>query len=151
MLSVTIPASVAVQLVRDAIPDKHGEIRRLLEQIPPESRIWDLQAGGAIDKAARQLWALLIGIKGLGRTKTSKLLAVKRPHLLPIYDRYVGAALLSNKSKDDWVAWSEHLSGDDGQKLRTACEQLRKKADAPENVSVLRILDIVIWMRESQS
>ncbi|MBV9254163.1 MAG: hypothetical protein JO246_09190 [Frankiaceae bacterium] len=83
----------------------------------------------------------------MGRTKTSKLLAAKRPHLLPVFDQYVGDTLLNHKSDSDWELWRSRFEGGRGDDLRKAVQNIRDEADVPREVSTLRVLDIAIWMR----
>ncbi len=90
MLSVNIPAQAAIRLLsRDA-----NEITALLHHIPVDVDIItidpnDLVRGGP----ASLLWQLLRrGNDGLGRTRTSKLIAAKRPRLIPIWDSFVEQA-----------------------------------------------------------
>ena len=64
---------------------KHGLVEpdRILEP-------YDL----ASNEAALALWRLLSDRRQLGPTCVSKLLAAKRPHLVPIFDSFVADALL---------------------------------------------------------
>jgi hypothetical protein len=87
---------------------------------------------------------------GMGRTKTSKLLAAKRPHLLPVWDSVVAEALLGPKPTSTawWALWQERLRGGDGDELRHKVDALIKNVPEARHLSVLRTVDIVIWMRD---
>lgn len=143
MLSVTVPAEAAIWLTGDP----KGEIEELLGKIPADAHIWDADANMTAGGDGWKLWDLLRAQPGLGRTITSKLLAAKRPHLFPIYDSHVGAALLADQSQSDWAAWRERFTREDAADRVAECEKLRTKAGLDPSVSVLRTLDVGIWMR----
>jgi len=147
-LSVQIPSNAAIRLIDDEIADAEGELGVLLSRIPEDAAVWDKVDYLAGD-VARQLWSLIRGLPELGRTKTSKLLAAKRPFLFPIYDRYVGNALLANQETDDWPLWRERFAGVSGQELIRSCDSVRREAGLPDGISALRILDVSIWMMET--
>ncbi|HSH59276.1 MAG TPA: DUF6308 family protein [Acidimicrobiales bacterium] len=87
-LSVKVPAHVTIWLLGDGAE----RVRALREQIPVDQAIWDVDADLGPDGPAEELWQALRKAtwaghsKRMGFTKTSKLLAAKRPHLIPIYD-----------------------------------------------------------------
>lgn len=124
-----------------------GEANELLldESLPTDVPLW-----GEVDVAkgspAWRLWDLLTGIPDVGPTRASKLLARKRPHLLPILDSVIKEHL-DLKSGDSWALLKQVL----------ADEEIRLQLDslAPANVSArpstLRLLDVVTWMRFSES
>lgn len=124
----------------------------MLASIPPEQTIWDPEVDLSHDGPAWRLWdAVRAGgwpdhRGGMGPTKTSKLLAAKRPHLIPIQDRVVTTALYGrNRPVGYWRAWRERLSGPAGEDLRNSAERLRDAVPAAAGLSVLRVLDIAIW------
>jgi len=122
-----------------------AEISDLLSMIPNGVPIWE-NVRLDLSSKAWELWTVLDAQYKVGATITSKLLAAKRPHLLPIWDQYVVDGVQPKKN-EYWVGWQEALSGESGAELRAVCEAIRQEADAPDCLSVLRILDIVIWMR----
>lgn len=143
MLSVKVRAQAALRLMgRDA-----SEISRLLAQIPADLDIVDaeptLLRG---DSPAGQLWALLRGGRdGLGRTTTSKLLAVKRPRLLPIWDSFVEEAT-GLDTNGNWEKFRYVLTDDD-RAVWDWLSGLRAEVPAvPAMVSELRLLDVLLWM-----
>ena len=140
-LGVTVPVRAADWILGKG----SAEISGLLSEIPDGVPIWqgvDLSPSSK----AWELWALLDGQPDVGATITSKLLAAKRPHLLPIWDQYVVDGIQPKKN-EYWAGWQEALSGESGAKLRAACEAIRREAHAPAHLTVLRTLDIAIWMR----
>jgi hypothetical protein len=121
------------------------DVESLLAAIPTAADLWTDPELLDDDSHANRLWALVRSHDGVGRTITSKLLAAKRPHLIPIYDHHVQVALgfdsqwpfVQAAARDPEVA---HLLGD-------ICNA-RTAAGVPIEVSVLRIIDVVIWMRQ---
>ena len=83
----------------------------------------------------------------MGRTIRSKLMAAKRRHLIPVFDQYVGAALLGHAHDDWWEGWQRAMTGANGENLRAMVGEVRQEAGVPRSVPALRVLDVVIWMR----
>ena len=143
MLSVNVPAQAAVRLLgRDS-----AVVNGLLSQIPADLDIVDappLMLSG--DSPAGQLWDVLRkGRDGLGPTTTSKLLAAKRPRLLPIWDSFVeqttGLSTIGYWSKFQYVLNDDHrLVWDWLGELRSCAPNVSN------SISELRILDVLLWM-----
>lgn len=143
MLSVNVPGEAALRLLG---PDS-SNINRLLSQIPVDLDIVDADPsslGG--ESPAAQLWSVLRqGRDGVGRTTTSKLLAAKRPRLLPIWDSFVEIATGLDTS-DNWRKFQYVLVEDD-RRLWKWLQSLRSEVKTlPPTVSELRILDVLLWM-----
>ena len=143
MLSVTVPAEAALRLMGRAA----AEISRRLAEIPVDVDIID--ADPAVlsgDSPAGQLWDLLRGGRdGLGPTTTSKLLAAKRPRLLPIWDSFVQEAT----GLDTVGYWEKfrYVLTDDDRGVWNWLGDLRAEVPAlPATVSQLRMLDLLLWM-----
>jgi Family of unknown function (DUF6308) len=79
---------------------------------------------------------------GIQWVTAGKLLARKRPRLIPVYDDVVRLALGAPGSY--WTSLWEAFR--DGDRLRIPLEEIRSAADV-EWMSLLRVLDVVIWMR----
>lgn len=147
MLSVAIPAQAAIRILG---PDA-GEIADLLRQIPTEIDITDvnpdqLVAGGPASK----LWLVLRrGTDGMGRTRTSKLIAAKRPRLIPIWDSYVERAVGLNTT-DYWRQFQAVLMADDYAIWSWLSEIRAIVPRLPAEVANLRILDVLLWMTIDQ-
>jgi Family of unknown function (DUF6308) len=142
-LSVNVPAKAAIRLLdRDA-----AVIRELLRQIPDDLDIVDADPRllGS-DSPAGQLWDVLRrGRDGLGPTTTSKLLAAKRPRLLPIWDSFVQQAT-GLGTLDYWSEFRFVLT-EDQRLLWNWLVELRSLAtNMPVSVSELRMLDVLLWM-----
>jgi hypothetical protein len=141
MLSVTVPARASLALLGGAAND-------LLESIPSNATVWSNPELLDRGSDAWTLWNLVNSYNDIGRTKTSKILAAKRPGLVPVYDQYVAAAL--GFGKNYWAFWQDvaseatHVGGGD---LPVLVDRARSDAGVPEHVSALRIIDAVVWMR----
>lgn len=82
-------------------------------------------------------------VPDVGHARRSKLLARKRPHLVPIRDQHVLTAFIGEPSGPLTEPLREELNTD-----ARICErlgELRANADAP-NISDLRTLDVIVWM-----
>ena len=142
-LSVNVPGGTTKWLLAGPGGDLVAE---LLEQIPLDQAIWDDDADLTPNGPAWKAWDLIDAQYDMGPTKTSKLLAAKRPHLIPIYDQYVGGALLGAKRDSDWAEYRDYLRSPEGTTFRAAIEGVRDEAGLSPELSVLRVFDIVVWM-----
>ncbi len=107
---------------------------------PPKVPIWDVEDAVINDEAPlAQLYERLKGVPGVGYVKASKLLAAKRPHLVPIRDRRV-EQLLGNPDQW-WAPWQKVMKKEAFRSL------LAELADgvAPPDASLLRVLDVILW------
>ncbi len=139
MLSVTIPAAVSADLLLGQLGE---DVSRLLTRILPDIAIADdaaeslLSDGGPADL----LYKSLREHQGMGRTITSKLLARKRPHLIPIRDEIVWEALGRPER-----FWDPMRAAFRQPPVKAAIEKLRTDAGVSSTYSDLRIADIVVW------
>ena len=90
------------------------------------------------------LWDALLQMPGVGTATASKLLARKRPRLCPVSDKVVIGAV----GVPGWT-WEELRAFLQDPAARAEIEALRPPPAAV--VSVLRILDVAIWIRHSHS
>lgn len=133
-------------------------IARLLEQIPA-----DLDMAGVApedfarcygkDSAAWQLWDVVRGYAGgqwrMGAVKTSKLLARKRPRLIPVWDPAAARAADLDTSLTYWADWHTLLTADDGALARRLAS-VQEAAGLPVRISALRAMDVILWMDAKQ-
>jgi hypothetical protein len=149
-LSVDIPPGTAIWLLGEG----KEQVTARLEKIPPERAIWgqdaDLSKGGDAwelwDLVQQNAWPRDGGATGMGTTKTSKLLAAKRPNLVPIHDDHIRRGLFGGRGPlNYWEPWQELHQSAQGERLRNAAERVGAEAEVSDQVSVLRIIDIVIW------
>ncbi|RZU62677.1 DUF6308 family protein [Zhihengliuella halotolerans] len=100
----------------------------------PGQRVWDLL------RQHDDKW-------DLGPVTASKLLARKRPHLIPIYDSFVEAEVGLGGSGQQWITWNAAFQrGDFVQALRRI-----RHASVAVHLSLLRTLDIVLWMHHAKT
>jgi hypothetical protein len=132
--------------VRSILQDRFHEFAELLDAVPSGLDLWDAsdeQIGPG--SPAWLLWDRLRDLDGVGPTRTSKLMARKRPRLIPIVDGVVREHL--PVGDDSWQSFREALE-DPG--LRGEIQAVRPPW-LPSSVSTLRVLDAAIWMRYSKS
>lgn len=153
-LAVDTPGEAAVGIL-----DTHRvQISGLLAKIPADRDLAEIPSGEFADtfgpdSPATQLWHLLRGRDtgrwGVGETKTSKIMARKRPRLVPIYDSVVGPLMsLIGNSIGQWSTWHNAFIADPG--LSPRMREIRDKSEIEEPISDLRVMDIVLWMYGKQ-
>jgi hypothetical protein len=140
LLSITWSPTAVIMLVED----HRDDLAQLLANVP-HTPIEDvdfavLSSGGA----AAQLWGNLRQIPGIGPVIASKLLARKRPHLVPIFDKVIRVTLSFPPGASFWRCQWEwfHASPERVEGLRS----LRAQADGIEDISLVRCLDVAVWM-----
>ncbi|MEJ2866382.1 DUF6308 family protein [Actinomycetospora sp. OC33-EN08] len=148
MLSVRVPGQAALRFLERSA----GAISALLVQIPTDLDLYEESAAEhvAAGSAADQLWTLLRtssqrhdGV-GTGLVTTSKLLARKRPRLLPVWDGVVAGQLGLAKPRTHWEDVHRWLADDRRVEI---LRSLEAEGHVPAHVSLLRVLDVVLWMR----
>lgn len=148
-LSVEVPPRAGIAMLGDEAPEFNG----LLEQVPnvaigalSES---EFEKHLGLDSKAMELWDLLRrnrpgDIKwDIGPTTASKILARKRPHLIPIEDSVVNRVIDLGRG-DSWRLWWEAFHAD-GDNLEERATKLRAEIGRPE-LSTLRVFDVMLWM-----
>jgi hypothetical protein len=146
MLSVDIPARTSIWLLTEGA----DRVSELLTQINRDAKIWDDNVEITKGSPAWALWDEVDDLYGMGAAKTSKILAAKRPHLFPILDDVVRESLFGSRLRREveheyWNLWRNELQGDAGVELRHAVQSVRSDADYDSSMSVLRVIDIVVW------
>ncbi|WP_217178952.1 DUF6308 family protein [Streptomyces sp. AC495_CC817] len=140
-LSVTVPAPVALDILEGRLGTR---LSVLLHAIPRDIDMVDADAVVVADGSpADQAWGLLCEQYGVNWVIAGKVLARKRPRLLPVYDRVVRCAV--GRPPSFWLALHAALREDDGAVHRQLLE-LRQVAGLPETVSALRVCDVAVWM-----
>lgn len=142
-LSVSVPAETAIQLLDESLGKQLAEC---LAGIPVATPLADDDAGELIatDSPAQEAWRLLMACDGISWVTASKVLARKRPHLLPVYDDVVRCAV--KHPSDFWAALHAALRADD-KALDARLNELRATAALDPYISALRVLDVALWMR----
>ena len=136
-LSVVVPPLAARQLL-DA---RAAEFAALLRQVGADRDLADQAEPVTEDQPASQLYRTVRRLPGVGRTIGTKLLARKRPRLVPIYDSVV--ARISGIGDYHWEPLRQALRADG---LHDRLLDLREQAGLGPHVSALRVLDAVTWM-----
>ena len=116
----------------------------LLRSVDHRVRLWsidDAEVAAALE-AVRRLVEELKRIPHVGPTRASKLIAAKRPRLVPIWDRQISQALGADRMPwlQYWTAWRRAIT--------PAIDELSSIASdvGHANLSPLRTIDIIIWM-----
>lgn len=140
-LSVNVAPETGVQLLEGHLG---LAVTRHLRDIPTTVSLLDPEAGVhlADGAPADKCWRLLVSdaAPGIGATTASKLLARKRPHLIPVYDDVLRCAL--GHPTNFWASLHHAFVGNPD--ILNALECLR--AHAPQHVSAIRAVDVVVWM-----
>ncbi|MFJ3027183.1 DUF6308 family protein [Streptomyces tendae] len=140
-LSVTVPASVALDILEGRLGTR---LSGLLQAIPRDIDMVDADALVVADGSpADQAWHLLRDQPDVGWVIAGKLLARKRPRLVPDYDRVVRCAV--GRPPSFWLALHAALREDDAA-LHRQLLKLRQVAGVPKTVSALRVCDAAVWM-----
>lgn len=144
MLSVRIPGAAALEIL-----DTRAEaLNELLAEVPLALDLWDDAAEAAIapGSSASLLWAELKAIDGSGWVTAGKLLARKWPRLIPVYDRVLRDAFHLSSGDGWWSSLRDVLRADPT--LVDEIVALRASAGLDDTISVLRIIDVAVWMKD---
>ncbi|PTR25591.1 hypothetical protein C8K36_10621 [Rhodococcus sp. OK519] len=140
MLSVEVSPDGAQILLRE----RGDEFARLLVEVGPDRDLVDETGELTPDSPVGRLDSALWTVPSIGRTVASKLIARKRPRLLPIYDRAIGEVLGTKQAHLEPIR--DALRADDGD-LHRRLVSLREQAELDESVPALRILTVLAWMQ----
>lgn len=144
MLSIRMHGAAARRLLED--DDFAAVVTDYLTQIPADLDLVDaVPETYAKGSPADRLWRHLRGLYQVGQTTTSKLMARKRPRLIPVYDSVIRRAFGLKDSGRQWALLRELFTADDRQ-LHEYMLDLRKVAELPGHISALRVMDVVVWM-----
>ena len=152
------PADIAavlclgVRLKGDAVVDllecRKDAVRKHLGELRQDADLWDPDQVDIEQKGghASELWRLLREVVDIGPVKTSKLMARKRPRLIPIYDKWVGSVLRLESSEGYWTKYRDlMLTEEDGVPLHVRLQDLIVEAGLSEAVTPLRACDVILW------
>lgn len=156
LLSVPIKADATLIVIEE----RRSRITELLQELPTDKDLGELDEEtfcsmlGAERKAGsaspgQELWDLLRGNGldgriGMGPVRVSKLLARKRPRLLPIYDTLVATAFDLRDSLGYWKEFHSIMRPEVG--LADRLSRIRTEAGVVESdTSLLRVMDILVW------
>jgi hypothetical protein len=136
------------------LAERQLDITALLMQIPANRHLAGVsheEFKGLLgeESPAWKLWNILRGKEdggwGIGPTRASKLMARKRPRLIPIWDSVVATETGLENSLTQWTDWYEMLTQGDGA-LANRLDSIQDRAELQFRVSQLRVMDVVLWM-----
>jgi hypothetical protein len=130
------------QVVRILLISHKQQLSRLLADIPRDLDLWN--AGDDVLRHIDVMWEVLTGIEGIGTASATKLLARKRPRLCPISDNLVIKAVDAPGRTWDVLGYLLREPA-----ARAEVEALRP--DVAAGASLLRILDVALWVSRSKS
>lgn len=136
MLGVNVPASAALELLTGERASRISGLLSQLDDVPLHEVQMDLLGEG---QPATALWQELEEVPGLGRTKRSKLLARKRPALIPVFDRRIEHRL--DIGEEIWAPFHGCLD----EALVCSLTDMRASVGGIEDISLLRVLDVAVW------
>lgn len=139
-LNVAYPALAMRHLLG---PDR-DETGKLLVEIPTEVDLWTA-TDDHLD-AAEVAWNYLRRYRGVDEVLAGKLMARKRPRLAPVVDSVVMAAL----GFPGGQVWRTLRGCLQDETIRLQIDALRPVGLTPA-VTTLRLLDVAMWMRGSNS
>jgi len=146
-VNVTVSAKLCRQLLHEPVA---GRLEQLLRQLPTDVDLWD--ADDDLLAVAAEAWEMIRTLDEDGHgsadrwVTASKLLARKRPRLVPLYDEKVRRVVALADGTDWWLSLREALRRDcEDNEVRHRVRQAMSEASVPGYVSVLRSLDVIIW------
>lgn len=142
MLNVNVPAAAALRI----LGAQSQALSELLSVIPADLDLHNTDAAPhiAAQSPADQLWYVLRAA-GCGPVTTGKLLARKRPRLLPVIDSVVKETLKHPRLQSFWITLHHELRAHDA-RLISLLEAARAKAELGDSVSIIRCFDVVVWL-----
>lgn len=140
MLGVSLKPAAALEIL---------EVRResfyeTLKKVPSDVSFEAMEAGALGEEwPVRQLLSDLTAIPDIGTTRATKLMARKRPSLVPILDSVVNQ-LLRVENERYWKPLHAWLTEDDSANAKHL-RKLRDEAGIGSDISVIRVFDILAW------
>lgn len=129
--------------IRSILGSEADVLAEELSRLPPNLALWD--ADDAQLDCAEPLWRRLVATPGVGEVIAGKLLARKRPRLIPIVDQVV-IRVLGPAPENYWRGIRGALQDT---ARRERIEALR--SNDSKGISQLRLLDSLVWMHGSES
>lgn len=141
MLSVQVVGTAALEVLLH----RRNRLRELLRQVPTDLTLADVEPASITPEwPAWRVYTELRSIGQIGPTTASKLLARKRPHLVPVYDTVI-AAELGVVDGRLWQPLNEWLTAD-GRSNEAHVQRIRAAAGLGTDISLLRVFDVLVWM-----
>lgn len=142
LLSAPITGRAAVEV----LDRRRDEFERLLTDLGPDRDFVDEPSVKDAEgfAPAWKLWRALRDLPGIGPTRASKLMARKRPRLIPVYDGVIKQYVLASTG-NQWVPLHAALTAHD-RALHRRLLRAREMAGLSVAVSPLRVFDVLAWM-----
>ena len=140
----TLSVPLTGQAVAQLLFDRAEVLSELLAACPnPELELWALDPT-ALDKDGplAACYAAVRSLHKVGPVRASKLMAAKRPRLVPVRDSVVEAFIGASPRSYWWRPMQQIVSNE---AVRRRLEELSPD-DLSDHVSILRRLDVVLWM-----
>lgn len=154
LLSVqTLAVTVSSRAALGILETYAQRISELLSDIDPTLKLEEVRDEGDFEtvlgknSSAQALWDLLRRNNpeakrwNLGATTASKIMARKRPHLIPIDDSVV-TRVIGRGTASSWRMWRDELLADNY--LVERADEIKEHVERTD-LSTLRALDIVLW------
>lgn len=141
MLSVRVPPRSALQILESSSELFSEHLRALprdLDLVDVDPRLV-----ASDDWAGHQLWKALRALPGIGWVTAGKLAARKRPRLIPVYDAIVRDQVGAPAAF--WPSLRDALADND-RGLHSRLLRIREDSGVGEDISALRVFDVVTWM-----
>lgn len=141
MLSAQVPPRAALRILLDDT----DFLSAYLADVPANVDLADADEAVVADgSAADRLWWHLHEYPGVGPVTAGKLLARKRPRLIPVLDGVV-RRVLGHSGKGYWRDLRGELRADD-RRLDEQLKKIRSTAGLNESISAIRVFDVLVWM-----
>lgn len=140
-LSVRVRPESAARLVVTEV----DHFSDLLRELPSDRDLWEVDRS-VVEPAsdADRLHMELRKLKKVGWVTAGKLVAAKRPRLIPILDKEVARILKPPRGRF-WVTMYDQLADPDRRHtIADVCH------NGPAHVSLLRRIDVALWMNATQ-
>jgi len=122
--------------------DREATLTDLLRNVPFETGLVD-----ATDEAITAIYAVqseLDKVMDIGHVTRSKLLAHKRPQLIPIRDQYVLKALIGRDHGSFTEPLRDTLTAD--RSITERLDAVQRESSISQHISTIRALDVIVWM-----
>jgi hypothetical protein len=141
LLSAPMPGRAAHQL----LVSQRRRFEVLLDDLGPDRDLANETSVAKADFApAWELWRALHALPEVGPTRVSKLMARKRPRLIPVFDEVLSATVFAG-TRNHWDELWQALRSPTVA-LHSRLLQVREAAGLDESVSPLRVFDVCAWM-----
>lgn len=142
LLDVPVSWKAVVEIL---VQDNAHQYAQLLADIPDDVDLWDCRDQQL--EAVTQLWQRLRAIGGIGWVRAHKLIARKRPRVHPVYDQVVRTWF----QQPGGVRYGlREVLGDQGLRGELA-DRLTPPPPSPDELPLIRLIDIAVWMLGSRS